>query len=49
MDTGDVQPGLEKTLTFGRPGTFVFADRYGNGRVTVVVPLPPSPSPNASS
>lgn len=40
IDTGDVQPGLEKTLTFGAPGTFALADRYGEAIVTIVVTAP---------
>jgi len=45
VDTGDVQPGLEKTLTFGTAGTYALVDRYGAGSVTVVVTAPASPTP----
>ncbi len=27
-DTGDIQPGLDKTVTFGVAGTYVMACRY---------------------
>jgi len=45
VDTGDVQPGLEKTLTFGTAGTFALVDRYGTGSVTVMVVKAPAPTP----
>jgi plastocyanin len=49
LNTGDVQPGLDKTLTFGRAGTYLLLDRYGPGMVSVVVGSGvSSPSPSAS-
>lgn len=36
VDTGDVQPGLTKTVTFRLPGTYIFACRYHQARNMVL-------------
>lgn len=50
-DSGDIQPGLFKTLTFGRPGTYQIVCRYHGqagmiATVTVASRSTASPSPS---
>jgi plastocyanin len=56
VDTGDVQPGLSKTVTFRLPGTYIFACRYHQTRNMIMrirvgnvtaerSPAPPAPTP----
>jgi plastocyanin len=50
LDAGDVQPGLAKTLTFARAGTYQIVCRYhvARGMQMTVVVGSPRPSPAAS-
>ncbi|MCA1833961.1 MAG: hypothetical protein ABR548_03360 [Actinomycetota bacterium] len=52
LDTGDVQPGQVKSLTFPKNGTYIFVSSYDQDRQMAirvrVGPAAPSPGPSAS-